>query len=162
VWLSSRSMMKTLILQSKPSRTGVTLIFCRYRQEVMKTTLDLRTRGRVVWSCIGGESAAFSERVRNEAPPEFIVSTTVLSHGVNLPKIVRIIFLDPVNSLDFWIQMVARGGRRGEKFDVYSLEKPVGIKWNRFTNFLAILQLSFKMKAHQYFEQFTQWFLKAS
>jgi superfamily II DNA helicase RecQ len=160
--LPNRQMMKRFILNSKPSADGVTLIFCGFRQEVMSTTLKLRKKGHIVWSCVGGESAAFSERVKNEKPPQFIVSTTVLSHGVNLPKVVRIMFMDPVNSLDFWIQMVARGGRQGEGFEVYSLEKPVGIKWDRFTNLLAILQLSFKMKAHLYFEHFTQWFLKAS
>lgn len=140
---------------------GVSLIFCAYRKDVLAWEKKLKERDLRVWSCLGGEASLFSARVHSERPPQFIVATTVLSHGVNLPAISRIFFLYPVNNLDFWTQMVARGGRRGEIFDVYALENPCGIKWNKYLNALAILRLSLKMRAQQTFKQIEEWFLKA-
>jgi superfamily II DNA helicase RecQ len=140
---------------------GVNLIFCAYRSEVIKWEKLLKNQGHSVWTCVGGEASLFSLKVQSEKPPEFIIATTVLSHGVNLPNISRIFFLYPVKNLDFWIQMVARGGRRGENFEVFALENPVGIKWNRVLNSLAIARLSLKMKWHHLLKQIEEWFLKA-
>jgi ATP-dependent DNA helicase RecQ len=141
---------------------GVTLVFCAYRADVFRWEKKLKQEGRVVWTCVGGEASLFSLKVQSERPPEFIVATTVLSHGVNLPRISRIIFLYQVKNLDFWIQMVARGGRRGEAFEVFALENPVGIKWSKLLNCLAIARLSLKMKAQLLIKQTEEWFLKAS
>jgi ATP-dependent DNA helicase RecQ len=147
------------ILSQKKS-SDVSLIFCAYRQEVLKWEKTLTKNGYRVWSCVGGEATRFSLRAQVEEKPDFIVSTTVLSHGVNLPSIARIYFLYEVKNLDFWIQMVARGGRKGETFEVFALEPPVGIKWNKFTNALAIAGLSFKMKMQQLMTEIEEWFLK--
>ena len=140
---------------------GVNLIFCAYRKEVIKWENLLKEQGFSVWTCVGGEASAFSLKVQRESPPQFIVATTVLSHGVNLPNISRIFFLYEVRNLDFWIQMVARGGRKGERFEVFALENPVGIKWSKIFNSLAIARLSLKMKLHQLMKQIEEWFLKA-
>ncbi len=142
-------------------RPGVKLIFCPYRSQVFEWEKRLKDRGHRVWSCVGGEAALFSLKVQSERPPEFIISTTVLSHGVNLPNIATIYFLYEINNLDFWVQMVARGGRRGEKYEVYALENPHGINWNRFLNYLAILRLNLKMGMQQILKQIEEWFLKA-
>lgn len=139
----------------------VNLIFCAYRSEVMIWETLLKAQGHRVWTCVGGEASLFSLKVQSERAPQFIVATTVLSHGVNLPNIGRIFFLYPVQNLDFWIQMVARGGRRGEAFEVFALENPRGIPFNPALNLLAILGLSFKMRLHQKVKQMQEWFLKA-
>lgn len=144
---------------SRPS--GVNLIFCGYRADVIKWEKLLRSQGHSVWTCVGGEASLFSLKVQSEKPPKFIVATTVLSHGVNLPNISRIFFLYQVKNLDFWIQMVARGGRKGEKFEVFALENPTGIKWNRLFNSLAIARLSLNMKCLNLIKQIEEWFLKA-
>jgi ATP-dependent DNA helicase RecQ len=149
-------------LMSINREAGVTLVFCAYRADVFRWEKKLKEEGRVVWTCVGGEASLFSIKVQSERPPEFIVATTVLSHGVNLPQISRIIFLYQVKNLDFWIQMVARGGRRGEDFEVFALENPMGIKWSKLLNFLAIARLSLKMKAQLLIKQTEEWFLKAS
>jgi superfamily II DNA helicase RecQ len=152
-WLS-----ELLLLEGK--KGGSSLIFCAYREEVLKWEARLKKEGFSVWKCLGGESAEFSARVRTEKPPQFIVSTTVLSHGVNLPQITRIFFLYEVKSLDFWIQMVARGGRRGEAFEVFALEKPMGFKWSKGLNRLMIWVYSFKMRYDSFLKQIEAWFLK--
>lgn len=152
--------MEDFILEVDHSK-GVNLIFCAYRSEVYKWEKKLKSRGFRVWSCVGGEAALFSLKSQSERPPDFIVATTVLSHGVNLPNISRIFFLYQIRNLDFWIQMVARGGRRGESFEVFSLENPSGIKFSRILNLLAILRLSLKMRLHQKVKQIQEWFLKA-
>lgn len=138
----------------------VSLIFCGYRSEVLRWEKLLKAKGFRVWTCLGGEASLFSLRVQSERPPHFIVATTVLSHGVNLPQISRIYFLYQIKNLDFWIQMVARGGRRGESFEVFALENPSGIRFNKMLNWLAIKKLSLRMKAHQILRQIEEWFLK--
>lgn len=95
---------------------GTSLIFCQYREEVALWEKKLMSAGFTVWACRGGEASEFGRRVATETPPQFIVATTVLSHGVNLPSIRRVFFFYPVRNKDFWIQMTARGGRRGEGF----------------------------------------------
>lgn len=142
-------------------KTGVKLIFCPYRSQVHEWENKLKAKGYRVWSCVGGEAALFSLKVQSERPPEFIVATTVLSHGVNLPHISTIYFLYEINNLDFWVQMVARGGRRGEKFEVFAMENPHGIKWNLFLNYLAIQRLNLRMRGQQLLQQIEEWFLKA-
>lgn len=153
----SKKWIEKLILNEKKT-DSVRLIFCQYRDEVFEWEKRLLTLGFSVISCVGGEARDMRVKLKANSSPDFIVSTTVLSHGVNLPNIEKIYFLYPVRNIDFWIQMVARGGRRGEKYEVYALENPQGIKWNAFTNLLAILLISFKMKLQENLRP--TWFLK--
>jgi type I site-specific restriction endonuclease len=97
-------------------------------------------------SCIGGEAKFMANKLKLMPAPDFIISTTVLSHGVNLPQIAKVYFLYKVNNLDFWLQMVARGGRRGERFEVIALEKPYNLPWNHWRNFLKVFWMSNKRK----------------
>ena len=153
----SRKWLESLIELQEVSES-VRLIFCQYREEVGFWEKRLAHLGFSVVSCVGGEAREMKHKLAKNPRPDFIVSTTVLSHGVNLPSIKKIFFLYPVNNIDFWIQMVARGGRRGEGYEVFALENPRGIKWNSFTNLLAILLISFKMKLKQNLRP--KWFLK--
>jgi ATP-dependent DNA helicase RecQ len=146
--------------QLKP-KNGTGLIFCQYRHEVKVWEEKIRKKQLTCWSCVGGEAGQFSQLAQTGVVPDFIVATTVLSHGVNLPVISRIYFTYQVQNLDFWIQMVARGGRRGEIFDVFALENPAGLEWNRLTNYLAIRLLTLKMSVTNFFLAIQEWFLKA-
>ena len=131
-------------LETELPRTGVKLIFCKYRQEVFLYEKKLSQLGYSCIRCIGGESKYMAQKINLNPNPDFIISTTVLSHGVNLPEIKKIYFLYKINNLDFWIQMVARGGRRGGQFEVFSLDYPEGLKWHACWNFMIILWLSLK------------------
>lgn len=145
-----------------PRGKGVNLIFCAYRNEVFEWENKLKSLGHNVWSCVGGEAKEMSSMIATGIVPDFIVATSVLSHGVNLPPISCIFFLYPLENIDFWIQMVARGGRKGEKYEVFALENPHGIKWGSVSNFLAILSVSLRMRWHSLKREFDQWFLKES
>jgi superfamily II DNA helicase RecQ len=145
-----------------PRGKGVNLIFCPYRQEVFEWEKSLKLLGYKVWSCVGGEARYFKDKMKSAERPDFIVATSVLSHGVNLPSISCVYFLYPLSNIDFWIQMVARGGRKGESYEVFALESPHGIKWNRWINYLAILPLGLKIQFHQALRECSQWFLRES
>lgn len=124
----------------------VRLIFCRYRQEVRAVSEALVKLGYSCLSCVGGEAKEMKNKLRHTPRPDFIIATTVLSHGVNLPDIRKIFFLYPTENIDFWIQMVARGGRRGLSYQVFSLEKPFSVSWSPFKNFLLVALLTIKQK----------------
>jgi superfamily II DNA helicase RecQ len=131
-------------IESEKKNSGVKLIFCKYREEVFKLEKKLKHMGHQCLSCVGGESKEMAKKLLIVPDPDFIICTTVLSHGVNLPKIKRIYFLYKIQQLDFWIQMVARGGRSGEEFEVFSLESPVGLKWSTLRNYFVVLLLGIK------------------
>lgn len=139
---------------------GVKLIFCEFREEVFHWERVFRERGRSVVSCVGGEAAGFGKKLAETKDLEFIVATTVLSHGVNLPSISKIYFLYEVGNLDFWVQMVARGGRKGESYHVYALENPHGIIWSSWRNLLTVTLLRIKLSIIQFFASWDECFLK--
>lgn len=129
---------------SQQKQSEVRLIFCQYRQEVRIWEEKLRAKNYSVVSCVGGEAKYMKDKLMQTPKPDFIVSTTVLSHGVNLPEVSAVYFLYKVNNLDFWIQMVARGGRRGGAFKVYALETPCGVKWSIGINLVRVYWFKFK------------------
>jgi late competence protein required for DNA uptake (superfamily II DNA/RNA helicase) len=131
-------------IESEKQNSGVKLIFCKYREEVFKLEKQLKLLGHHCISCVGGESKDMAKKLSKIPDPDFIICTTVLSHGVNLPKIKRIYFLYKIHNLDFWIQMVARGGRRGEDFEVFSLESPVELNWSPLKNYFHVLLIGIK------------------
>lgn len=137
-----------------------TLVFCEFREEVLRWEKILRGRGHSVWTCRGGEAAAFGEKVRKENPPDYIICTTVLSHGVNLPTIKRVFLMYPVGNKDFWIQMVARGGRKGETYRVFALEPPHGLRWGRRQNLYLIGILRMRIFFSIILDQLQECFLK--
>lgn len=155
-----RKMMEDLIF-NLPRPEGVTLVFCQYRHEVHALANRLRSNDLTVWDCVGGEAKEMRIKMASGLIPDFIMATTVLSHGVNLPTIKRVHFLYAVKDADFWIQMVARGGRRGEEYQVFGMENPEGIKFSKWNNLLAIQWLSLKMFWYSIPRQIHSCFLKA-
>lgn len=118
-WLwSPRAWIEELLEQSLPGRT---LIFCQHRHEVDRWCDRLAAQGIRVWGCKGGDTRQFSQRLASEGPPDVIVATSCLSHGVNLPALRRVVLLDKT-APDWMVhQMRTRAGRRGEIFEVWSM-----------------------------------------
>ncbi len=112
------------------SKSETFLVFVAYRYEVDELCEYYQRRGFRVLGCVSGEVESFrknliefmhSEDSDSLGTVDLIVSTSCLSHGVNLPPLSRVFLFYPVPHRDFWIQMVGRGGRRGEKFQVYEM-----------------------------------------
>lgn len=99
---------------------GTSLVFCQYRSEVQELVSYLRSRGKKVLGCVGGEAYEFSIKLYEEEEWDIIVATTVVSHGVNLPVIKRVYFTYVVENLDFYLQMVGRAGRDGSSYDLHT------------------------------------------
>lgn len=99
------------------------LIFCRYRSQVKSFEKLLMKDGREILTCLGGEVKEFESRKASMNRIDLIIATSVLSHGVNLPEIHGIILVNKIENLDFWIQMVGRGGRRGESYAIFTCER---------------------------------------
>lgn len=126
-------------IENEMPEKNVKLIFCQYREEVFAYARKLTKLGYSCLTCVGGESKFMAMKLKAHPSPDFIISTTVLSHGVNLPDIKTIYFLYEVSNLDFWIQMTARGGRRGQDYKVIALDVPQGLEWNSWQNYIQIL-----------------------
>jgi superfamily II DNA or RNA helicase len=157
----NKSWMRNLI-EAGPRGEGANLIFCAYRNEVKEMAKALRLLGFEVWAFVGGEAHEMRKLMKTGVRPHYIVATSVLSHGVNLPAVSCIYLFYPLKNIDFWIQMVARGGRKGEKFEVIALESPHGISWSLMINHLSVLLVSLKMRLKSLSKELDQWFLKAS
>lgn len=123
-WLSSKNRMK-LVLNFSNSKADLkkrNLVFMPYRRQVEVWVRELRKRKKAVLGCVGGEVIEFMEKLNSNPPPDWILSTTCLSHGVNLPNIERVFLLSKIEEKDFYIQMIARGGRNGEPFEVFQVQ----------------------------------------
>lgn len=143
------SFSKALILQESlwSQSSGVSVIFCQYREEVQQVARLLRSYHKKVISCVGGEAKEFSLKILKDQNWDFIVATSVISHGVNLPQIRRIFFTFKVRELDMYLQMIGRGGRAGEPFDVYTMNM------NYFSHFKLLKGLiywPFKILSHKW------------
>lgn len=131
---------------------GVNLIFCQYRKEVKSLEKKLRLKGHRVLSCVGGEAKEFIQKLSTGAKVDFIVATSVISHGVNLPQIKRIYFSYHVENIDFYIQMIGRGGREGDFFEVHTFNKDYFSQRTLFLGILNVLRkrISNKIKSFVY------------
>jgi len=121
--LGKKFLFKYLLKKSARLLPGeLILVFCAYRKQV-EWWLDYSFyKGINAMGCVGGMTDQFLSQLSRNKDVSIIFSTTALSHGVNLPKLNSIWMLDKVENRDFYLQMVARGGRRGENFDLYSMD----------------------------------------
>jgi superfamily II DNA or RNA helicase len=110
---------------------GVFLYFCRYRHEVDRLVQKYQDEGLNVIGCKGGETETFRKQLEKNPKPDCIFATTALSHGVNLPSVNKIFLSYPTKNLDFWVQMVGRGGRRGEEYELYTFDSYFLDFWQR-------------------------------
>lgn len=103
------------------ARGGTVLLFVSYRSQIDAWLRWARKNKLIALGCKGGEVMTFCENLAHTPKIDLIVSTTVLSHGVNLPPLKSIFISMPRASMEFLVQMVGRAGRRGEKFSLYML-----------------------------------------
>ncbi len=134
-----------------------TIVFCPHRHEVDNWVERLQSEGVRAWGCKGGETRDFQARLLVERAPDIIVATSCLSHGVNLPKLERVILFD--ESAPWWMihQMQTRAGRRGGAFEVWgSLSHPNVPLPSKMSAFLKLFirvmmnRLSITLKAWLY------------
>lgn len=116
------------------------LIFVKTRKQVSHYVNKLKKYGVDVIGCVGGESSYFIEAYDRRFY-QVIVSTKVLSHGVNLGRIDRVFILDNVPEFER-VQMCGRGGRDGNSYTISYLihSKPSKIK-DRFKELFSIFAL---------------------
>ncbi len=143
-----------------PRGEYVNLIFCKYREDVFEMQKKIQSAGFDAWGFVGGQANQVAIKLANNKLPQFIVATTVLSHGVNLPKISCVYFCYQLKNKDFWIQMIARGGRKKEKFEVIALEKPIDLKWNWLINFGNVILLHISKMIRKELRELKKWWLK--
>ncbi len=116
---------KSLFLQEliifSSIKIGRVILFVKYREQV-KYYLEWAKENNIeAVGCVGGEAFEFSKKDKDSA--DLFVSTTVLSHGVNLPAISTVLINYQVEDIKFFLQMISRAGRRGENFNVYCQDK---------------------------------------
>lgn len=126
------------------------LIFLPYKKEVENLKLELQDLGFSVISCIGGETEAFNLELLKTPKPDFILGTSAISHGVNLPKISVVYISYKLKNYDFWIQMIGRAGRMGEDFQVFSMDSFRQTKISYIKSFLYLLFVKLKNKLIPY------------
>lgn len=115
-----RAILKKIFTQEKET----IMLFCRYRQEVDQWGDFFRAQKIDCVTCKGGEVKDFvGEMSQRGFPPRVIVATTTLSHGVNLPSFESVFLTYEEQDPDFKLQMSTRGGRRGEKFELFHQSK---------------------------------------
>ena len=100
---------------------GVKLVFCKYRNQVKDLANYFEEKGLKVLSCVGGEAKEFILKLQTMKKIDLIIATSVVSHGVNLPNISGVYFVYKVENLDFYLQMVGRGGRDGSSFELHTI-----------------------------------------
>jgi len=98
------------------------LLFCPYRQQVKSLSQQLETYTISHYHCVGGEAVHFSQQLRSKNA-HLVLATTVLSHGVNLPVIKHVYFLQKSLQKELDLQMQTRGGRDGSGYKVYFILK---------------------------------------
>ncbi|MBT3235978.1 MAG: hypothetical protein HN353_08505 [Bdellovibrionales bacterium] len=105
-------------------RSGTTLYFCRYRQQVARLVEYYQSIGHQVVGCVGGQGREFQQHLSQmDGAPDCIFATTALSHGVNLPPISDIFISYPVENPAMLLQMVGRGGRKKDSYNLYSFNQ---------------------------------------
>lgn len=121
-------------------KEGCCLIFCQYREQVKQIDRQLTQMGYRVLSCVGGEAKDFVEKLHLSSRVDFIVATSVVGHGVNLPEIGKIYFTYVVENLDFYLQMIGRGGREGDSFEVHTMSFEYFPKKLLIKGFIRVMQ----------------------
>jgi hypothetical protein len=92
------------------------LIFFPRRNQVLRWERWCRKYHVSFLSCLGGGALSFMEKLKQVQSPSVILSTSVLSHGVNLPSRNLVVVFGNSWTQEMWKQMKSRGGRSGEKY----------------------------------------------
>ena len=133
-YFSRRAFIRRFLYEQGHKAGKTTLYFCRYRQEVDQWVKWGERGGINVLGCKGGETVGFCRQLALNPHPRIIFATSALSHGVNLPAIDRVFVSYPVKNRDFWVQMIGRGGRTGEGYEIFCFDLFELSWWERLKN----------------------------
>lgn len=125
----SRAFYRTL---RKKKKNEVFLVFVGQRRLVDEWHRHLSLQGYSVLGCVGGEVKRFIQELKESDHLDVILTTSALSHGVNLPEIAEVFIAYEVKNEAFWIQMIGRGGRQGSPYSAHTcdlFEAPSWLKW---------------------------------
>lgn len=143
---------ETIKRKINQTHDGCLLVFCAYRNEVKDWMSWAKKNNIPAISCVGGGARDFQKSLLSfPDKPKLILSTTVLSHGVNLPEISGVYFTYQVKDPDFWLQMVTRGGRRGQRYEVLTLDKEFINPSRRYRAFFAMILEEFITRLVSFF-----------
>lgn len=128
----------------KKNNSGI--IFCHTRAQVYDWNLWFKRRGIKSLGCVGGEVERFRQELAKAGEVNWIVTTSALSHGVNLPSFKHVFIAYRPDSRSMWLQMAARGGRRGEGFILHTLDKPKFIQKIKLSLFDMLVRLDLYLR----------------
>lgn len=116
------AMKRRIYWESRKTRsTGI--IFCKTRHQVKHWIHWFGSKRLSALACVGGEVERFRRELEKDQNVRWIITTSALSHGVNLPSFDHVFIDHRPKQQSMWIQMAARGGRRGERFYLHCMDK---------------------------------------
>jgi superfamily II DNA helicase RecQ len=142
------------------------LIFVRYRSQVDEWLDYCRHQKIQAIGCKGGETEVFVQELIQATNLQVIVTTTVLSHGVNLPPFTHVVLTYQEKSDVLWLQMVARGGRRGEPYQLIEMrksqnKKDLFVTWGKGLIWVIVNTCKLKeLSSRQWIIKNVTWWLK--
>ena len=116
------AMKRRIYWESKVTRSKG-IIFCKTRHQVKHWIHWFSSQRLNALACVGGQVEGFRLELENNQNVQWIITTSALSHGVNLPSFDHVFIDHRPNLESMWIQMAARGGRKGEKFYLHCMDK---------------------------------------
>lgn len=122
------------------------LYFCSRRNEVDQWLDFCARRGILALGCKGGEVQGFIQALKMYPSPRVIFSTSALSHGVNLPPLSKVFIGEALGRKDFWLQMAGRGGRKGERYELFSFDEFEGSFKEKLRWFIKEFFFDFRVK----------------
>lgn len=128
----------------KKNSSGI--VFCHTRAQVYEWNLWFKRRGIKSLGCVGGEVERFRQELAKLGDVSWIVTTSALSHGVNLPSFKNVFIAYKPDNKSMWLQMAARGGRRGEGFKLHTLDKPTLIQKIKLSLFDMLVKLDLYLR----------------
>jgi hypothetical protein len=109
-------------------QVGATLLFVDQRSHVNRWVRWATYKKIPVLGCVGGEASAFVSAL-GKSHPRLIVATSVLSHGVNLPALKRVVIYGHKEpSKELLLQMIGRGGRKRETYHLWIVKPGLTLK----------------------------------
>jgi superfamily II DNA helicase RecQ len=138
---SERALLLSVLLNQMRKQNA--LLFCPYRQQVKYFSQQLESFSVAHYHCVGGEAAQFSQQLLSHKA-HLVLATSVLSHGVNLPVIKHVYFLQKTLQKELDLQMQTRGGRDGSGYNVYFILKYSPRAWFNYAILVGVILLKIK------------------
>ncbi|MBL6989007.1 MAG: DEAD/DEAH box helicase [Bacteriovoracaceae bacterium] len=151
-WPGKKAFNRRFLCELSQNTDEVYLYFCRYRSEVDRWINLCRRKNIAAIGCKGGEVETFTKELETNPSPRCIFATSALGHGVNLPSSGKIFLSYNVENIDFWIQMVGRGGRNGEKFEIFTFNNYLKMNFlSKLLTWIKIIIMDMWIKITNYF-----------